>query len=268
MSLLRVKSLIVGTPIEGIVTSLRWYLGFVNRFRFPEMCEAYLEERRLPAVLRKLLPRRDANCVDVGCHIGSFLNLLVRMFPEGRHVAIEASPRKAAWLQNKFLGAVIHNVAVAAVPGTATYEDNLRLPGYSRLVNTGDRGEGNSYYDVNVTTLDDLLLTKIDLLKIDIEGGELSALKGATKTIAGSRPIILFEVGSEYALEKIHVSRRELYDLLTEHLGYSIYTFTDILFDKEAMEFGEFRKCGTWPFRAFNFVAKPGSGEQIIGSHG
>ena len=132
------------------------------------------------------------------------------------------------------------------------------MPGHSRLLTGRDRSTTNSYYEVDVVTLDDLCadLSRLDLLKIDIEGGELNALKGATRTIATHRPIILFEVGSEYALEKHGLSRRDLFDHLTG-IGYDLFTFTDVLFDKPPMEFGEFRKCGLWPFRAFNFVARP-----------
>lgn len=255
---LRLRALLVGTRFESLASELRWYGKALHRYRFPEMREAELEERRLADVLRKLSLPPDARCIDVGGHIGSFTSLLYRLFPSAKCTVVEASPTKAQWLKRKFPHADIHAVAVANRPGRATFEDNLSMPGYSRLLNSGNRSATNSYYEVEVTTLDDLFadLIRLDLLKIDIEGGELNALKGATRIITTKCPIILFEVGSEYALERHGLSRRDLYDHLTR-IGYDVFTFTDVLFDKPPMEFGEFIKCGLWPFRAFNFVARP-----------
>ena len=50
----------------------------------------------------------------------------------------------------------------------------------------------------------------------------------------------------------------DLYEFITGDLGYNIFTFEDFLFDKGEMSANEFRKCGLYPFRAFNFVALPG----------
>src|SRR5687768_1472837 len=129
MNLLRFKAALVGTPLEEFAKALRWHAGALRRFRYPELQEAELENRRLPAVLRKILPN-DASCVDVGCHIGGFLSLIIKLFPTGTHVAIEASPSKSGWLQSKFKGITIHNVAVADKVARAVFEDNRRRPGY------------------------------------------------------------------------------------------------------------------------------------------
>ena len=61
----------------------------------------------------------------------------------------------------------------------------------------------------------------------------------------------MFECGTEYQISE---QRRAIYSLLTE-LGYEMYCFGDFLFDKGALSYDEFRKCGLYPFRAFNFVA-------------
>jgi hypothetical protein len=96
----------------------------------------------------------------------------------------------------------------------------------------------------------------MDLLKLDIEGAELVALRGATVVLDRWHPAILFEFGSEYVPNK--PSRRDLFDFLAER-EYRIYSFGDFLFDKGPMGFEEFQRCGVYPFRAFNFVALPDS---------
>jgi FkbM family methyltransferase len=247
---LRLKSAIVGSPLDGVAQQLRWISQIPHRRKHPELWEIYLEEQRLPAVLQKLL-KPNSNAVDVGCHLGSFLNLLNNIAPNGKHIAIEPSRSKGKWLRQKFPTTEILNVAVGDKPGRAIFEENIKNPGYSKLLGDGDK-TGNSYYDVEVCRLDDVLTKQPDLLKLDVEGGELSALRGAGCILQRWHPPILFECGSEYLVNK--PSRRDLYDLLIGQ-GYKILSFGDFLFDKGPMEFDEFRRCGLYPFRAFNFIA-------------
>ena len=47
--------------------------------------------------------------------------------------------------------------------------------------------------NVRKLTLDEFSLPRVDLIKLDIEGMELEAIEGASRTIAASRPIMLVE---------------------------------------------------------------------------
>ncbi|KVE31737.1 methyltransferase FkbM [Burkholderia sp. TSV86] len=51
----------------------------------------------------------------------------------------------------------------------------------------------NSGYDVPLITIDSLNCSEIDLVKIDVEGMEMSVLKGASKTLNSSRPVMFVE---------------------------------------------------------------------------
>jgi FkbM family methyltransferase len=257
--LLFLKSLIVGTPLERAACKLRWFLGVRKRHKHPELWELYLEERWLPVILQRLLVS-DSRCVDVGCHIGSFLSLLKRYAPNGRHVAFEASVTKSRWLKKRFPNVEVFPCAVADKTGRAFFEENYALPGYSHLLRSESQLAKNlSTYEVQVCCLDDVLLDdgKVDLIKVDIEGGELAALRGSYKLIKKWGPAIIFECGSEYGLVEEKLSRRDLYDFITGDLNYKIFCFADFIFNKEELTFDEFRKCGLYPFRGFNFVAIP-----------
>jgi FkbM family methyltransferase len=256
------KSVLVGRRFDYPSRYLRWLLGSVNRRRHPELWELYLEEKQLPYVLHYLL-RNDSCGVDVGCHVGSFLSLLIKCAPKGKHIAFEASKVKSEWLKRRFPSVEIIQNAVADEVGTGIFEENVKLSGYSRLRIKGETASGSADSRVVVCRLDDLLLDrKIDFIKLDIEGGELAALRGALATIKKWQPAIVFECAPEFALNKLNISRAELYDFLTVEAKYKIYCFSDFLFQKGCMDFSEFRKCGLYPFRAFNFVALPAS-EQI-----
>ena len=256
---LYLKSLIVGTALEDPAKYLRWLLGTKQRLKHPELWELYLEERRLPQVLQRVLS--ESSCaVDVGCHIGSFLSLLIKYAPSGRHIAFEPSPKRSELLKRHFPAVTIYDCAVNDKAGTASFQEDSSHPGYSHL--RGDTNATTAHltsYEVKTCRLDDLLLEndRLDLIKLDIEGGELSALRGAAKVIDKFRPTIIFECGSEYGLAEQKISRRDLYNFITDDLKYNIFTFVDFLFDKGPISFDEFEKCGLYPFRAFNFVASP-----------
>ena len=130
--------------------------------------------------------------------------------------------------------------------------------GFSRLHGGPHRpGDKIESYQVRIATLDELIPGRVDLLKLDVEGNELPALKGATKLIDRERPSIIFECGSEDSLTRVGASRQGLFDFIGDTLKYSIFTFSDYLHSKGPLSFNEFAKCGIYPFRAFNFVALP-----------
>src|SRR6266849_5789060 len=95
---LLLKSLLVGSRLERFAKALQWSLGWRTRARHPELWEIFLEEKRTELALQLLLKKHSC-CVDVGCHIGSFLSLLLQLAPAGQHTAIEPSREKAAWLK-------------------------------------------------------------------------------------------------------------------------------------------------------------------------
>jgi FkbM family methyltransferase len=262
---LRAKARLVGTPLEEPAKRLRWLAAANIRRKHPELWEVYLEERWLPLILAKLL-KPDSNGVDVGCHIGSFLSLLAKFAPRGRHIAFEASTARSAGLRRRFPNIEVLPVAVSDVAGTGVFVEDLERPGYSFLRRVeGVEDKGQFSYEVMMCRLDDVLVRKgrVDLIKVDIEGGELAAFRGGRETINKWRPTIIFECASEYDLERQNLSRQALYDFICGDLGYTIHSFADFHFGKGEMGFDEFRRCGIYPFRAFNFIACPRHAEKL-----
>jgi FkbM family methyltransferase len=251
---LRIKSMLVASPFEGLAKSAQWAAGLPFRSSHPELAELFLEEKRLPKILGRLLTP-SSNVMDIGCHLGSFLSLAKGIATSGRHVAIEASPTKASWLTRKFSDVQVKQVAISDHVGTATFEENIKNPGFSRLQDGHATADPVSRYQVNVTTLDALAIQHhVDFLKIDIEGAELAAFRGGAAFMKANRPSIMFECGAD---ANVGLDRHALFDHLTDAMRYDIFTFGDFLHDKGPIGFDEFRKCGLYPFRAFNFIALP-----------
>ena len=72
-------------------------------------------------------------------------------------------------------------------------------------------------YDVTVRRIDDLLeesgIHSVDLIKMDIEGSEYHALRGAAKTLTKHRPVVIIEL-NEGALRQCGSSSDDVIQLL------------------------------------------------------
>jgi FkbM family methyltransferase len=244
-----IKARLVGTPIENWAKRVRWLGGVRQRMRHPELWELYLEDQRFPLALNKIIQSTSC-CIDVGAHIGSFLSLLMHYAPKGRHIAVEPSPVKAKWLHKRFPAVTVLEAAISDENGYAPFQEEERS-GYSHLAAT----ETSTSYNVRTHRLDDLPIERVDFLKLDIEGAELRALRGSRRLITRWQPAILFECGHEYP--PMRTDRIGTYRFLTEDLDYNVYTLADFLYEKGPLTLDEFRKCGLYPFRAFNYLALP-----------
>jgi FkbM family methyltransferase len=163
--------------------------------------------------------------IDVGANIGFHtLESALVVGPAGRVIAIEAAPPHAEALRKSLeLNAMRNVVLVEAAVGDRTGEALLALP------NSGNLGmftlgpvSSNEAYTVPLTTLDDILsrqpLSSIDLIKIDIEGSEHAALRGAAGTLRTHKPAVLIEL-NESALRRCGASSQQVKTLLRE-AGY------------------------------------------------
>lgn len=259
----RIKSRLVGTAAEEPLKGLRTAWELRKLVTHPELHAIYVEDLVIARVLRKLL-RPDSCCVDVGCHLGSTLSKLLRLAPEGRHVAVEPIPYKAQWLRARFPAVEVAEAALAAEPGEATFFINTALSGFSGLRRHGDAGEHQAL-TVRKARLDDLVEgRRVDFLKLDVEGGELGVLRGATECLARCRPTILFEC-THSGLEAHGLRAEDLYDWLTAH-GYAVWLPSGMLAGAPPLGRERFVAAQVYPFEAFNFFARPLDGALPLAS--
>lgn len=250
------KHLLIRTPLERPARLFQDVARSLRSRKNPELKWIRVEPKVLDVVLERAL-RRDSHAVDVGCHLGTTLSRIVGLAPEGHHIAIEAEPKKARWLRQKFPEVDIHATAVADTAGERSFFVNPSRSGYSGLRIHDDRGQSIEKLTVPCNRLDDLIPEdrRITFLKIDIEGAELSALRGAERLLHRDKPIVLFEsTRSGHAAHETQPSA--LFDLLTGW-GYDVLLPQAYVEGGERLERDDFVKAHEYPFRAFNFVARP-----------
>jgi len=156
------------------------------------------------AVLRERV-RPGATVCDVGANVGYFTLMLASLVgPSGRVVAVEANPSMAELLRrnldlNPELGrrVTIETRALGAAPGTADFFCPVRgHEGVGGLRDTKRAALGR-VVQVPVVRFDDVVrdhgLDRLDVMKIDIEGGERDLFRGARSTLSALRPVLLFE---------------------------------------------------------------------------
>jgi FkbM family methyltransferase len=144
--------------------------------------------------------------VDAGANIGQFARAAAETYPEARIVAFEPLPEVAAKLRANLGDCKRVDVRAAAVgseSGTVTICRNEYSPASSILRLRSDAADAfdlreGARVDVPLVTLDDELggleLEQPVLVKLDLQGYELEALRGATATLARTR-YVLVEIG-------------------------------------------------------------------------
>lgn len=205
-----------------------------------------LKYDRLTKVIMKEYLRPDSNCIDVGCHKGEILEMMLKFAPQGRHYAFEPIPYLYNDLVQKFKDvATVYPYALSDEKGSTTFNLVKNAPAYSGLKQRHYDIENPEIEVINVEEelLDDLLGdTRIDFIKIDVEGGEFGVLKGARNLLKKNLPTILFECGKG-ASDYYGTQPADIYNYLTQEIGLRIFTLTAFIKGGNALTQSEFVQC-------------------------
>jgi FkbM family methyltransferase len=141
----------------------------------------------------------DSHCIDVGANFGYYTCLMARFCPSGRVFAIEADEHVAALVRDN-IAINGFNTGIAEALHAAASDSAKPLTLYRRITRSGNTsllrmpddvlsqlGEPVSEpFDVAGMCIDELLPRlegRVDFIKIDVEGSEPLALRGARETI-------------------------------------------------------------------------------------
>jgi FkbM family methyltransferase len=180
-------------------------------------------EARLEAFYRRL-PLEGSAVIDVGAHLGRHAIPLAQLVgPSGIVHAFEPIPVIRSRLAENLRQADANNVIVYPFPlaneaGPTSFTYTPDLPQESgikaRHIYNEPTGEPE-LLNLYARRLDDLFQKpEIAFIKIDIEGGELDMLRGATESISAARPIVSFECGASSFLG-YHDEPEAIFDLFS-----------------------------------------------------
>ncbi len=215
--------------LKTLTTRHGTMLAFPNDQFLTRCLEVYGEFSPNEARLLEQIARPGMTVVEVGANIGAHTVAIARACQPGTVYAFEPQRRVFQVLcANLALNDIENVVALQQACGAEAGEVvvpplNYRAPGnfggISMLPPTsvGER--------VPLVRLDDLRLPACGLIKVDVEGFEAEVLKGATDTIARTRPLLYVENDRP---EK----QRELISLIAA-LGYRLYWHTPGLISRD-----------------------------------
>ncbi len=176
------------------------------------------------AMAQHLAP--GATFVDIGAHDGyCSLKAAKIVGPSGRVIAVEPNPEMLTILRKNIEASQANDILVVPVAcadkqGTLTLfaasQSNTGSTSLSQA-NATQYGQGGKSYQVPVRTLDAILreaaVSRVDVVKIDVEGAEQLVLNGAIETLKRFRPTVLIELD----------------DLLLAPMGSSTSAITEFL---------------------------------------
>jgi FkbM family methyltransferase len=241
--------LVSGSPIEP------WLRWAHDRVMWTQGAQY---DRETTAVMRRVLTP-TSNCVDIGCYRGSLLREMVSLAPRGRHFAFEPVPENYRYLKARFPTVQVFDIALADYTGEASFQHVVGRSARSglRRVAYPDPRQEVAEISVSVDTLDRIVPVdlKLDLLKTDVEGAELQVLRGAAGVIRRSRPMVIFECGSERS-EAYGTRPEDVYDLVRADLRLEVTLMRDWLQNRRSLSRSEF--CDRlYAKQDFCFLAHP-----------
>lgn len=230
--------------MRGSMMDLRDAIKFFLA-RHPVVYRKYLESRRGLHVPLELFDKlvflslvHDGDVViEVGAHRGEYTVLLSNIVGPSGHVhAFEpvSSNMKAlvetVRRKQHFRNTTLHECAVSDESGPAVMQlpvESSKMGALRRHENCGAWVGDVATENVRMTTLDDFMaahnLKKVNLVKLDVEGAELLALKGASDLLSAHQPILYLEFHRIFA-GSFNYDSAELADFLCT-LGYSHFRF-------------------------------------------
>lgn len=190
-------------------------------------------------VLQMICASEARTILDVGANTGQMAKVFRRLFPKSKIICFE--PMADAYyvltsLAQKDDRLKVENTALGDVGGIKKFNVNKNDSTSSLLDATPQAIERfgkeimgrKEVVEVDVTTLDDYCeqnkISKIDLLKLDVQGYEAQVLRGARKMLADNQ---IHAIMAEICLSPLYIGQSafsELLGILEEH-GYKMHSF-------------------------------------------
>jgi FkbM family methyltransferase len=161
---------------------------------------------------------KELTFVDVGSNYGwhsiiasKFCKQVFSFEPQKRMFDIQ----KMSIDENKIKNINLFNFAV----GEKNKKGQMNYINYDlNWVNIGDLSLGNGGEEIEIKDIDSLMLPKIDIIKIDVQGYEKFVLEGTLNKINSDKPIIIIEL-ENFQMQKFDYDDSYIFSFF-KNLGY------------------------------------------------
>lgn len=193
-------------PIKGTLE-----MPFQSALGLHTLLYGLFEKRELSFVCG--CAKKGDTVIDIGANIGLYTVTLAHAIgPDGRVFAIEPVKKNCESLKKNIENNHLSNTTIFPIAiGEQNGETKIHLPSdlaFASVVTSTKEAAENDTVTVPLKTLDSIWEEtgekKIKLIKIDVEGAELSVLKGATKLLQKNKPLLLIEAATENKREEIN----------------------------------------------------------------
>lgn len=212
-----------------------WYQGVKRNGTYGEFNQSNLAQ---------LIGPSDV-CLDLGANVGMMTLAMAMLSPRGHVYAFEGSPQTTQALTETVKANNLDNVsAFSTILGRGNEKvkffdaPEMRAAGFYVSMDTSRelprQGTSNSPNNFQViisetksvdSLVSELGLSRVDFIKIDVEGAELDVLEGARDTLMRFKPIVVMEFNSyTYTMLREIPPRRALKKILE--------TFDDVYYYK------------------------------------
>ncbi|WP_198136320.1 FkbM family methyltransferase [Roseiflexus sp. RS-1] len=160
--------------------------------------------------------------LDIGCNVGWFSLIAASILKKGKVIGVEPNQNNLQLLYRSMIENQFDNMVI--YPYAATDRSRiLQMSGYGPYAYVHSIFKDAGFTYVQGIAIDELVRdeSRLDVIKMDIEGHEPVALQGMRRTIARYRPIIVSEFHPKAIRE---YSRQEPQDYLEAlvSMGYSL----------------------------------------------
>jgi len=172
--------------------------------------------------LFKKMVKPGMTILDIGTNKGYFSLLSAKkMDDDGQVLSFEPHPKNCYWIKksisvNGYKSIKLFQVALSNKNGEMRLFVGAKS-GHHSLVRNQELGS----IAISTRKLDDILaeqkISKVDLIKIDVEGAEIQVLEGANKLLAQQSPKLLIDIHD--------IDRKKLFRIL-EKFGFKIFDYS------------------------------------------
>lgn len=189
-------------------------------------CDYYYDQERsnIEKILMRSMPA-NGTYIDVGANNGYFYSLKIAMaYPHSRVIAVEPDAGILKHLYRNIKINNLGNIEIAEIALSRSTGESFLTKGRDASNYLLINDNNIAHQKVNTSTLDSLVenlkITSLFAIKVDIEGGEVSFLDGAKCAIERYKPLVIMEI-DDALLKRSGTSRAEALAIM-DNYGYDI----------------------------------------------